>query len=84
MKDKNIQIDYIKMSLEELTLEAKSIIDYLENHENIENEIELYQKLLKLNNFIEKKFHANSKNISFKTKEKILNISSKKNENSVK
>ena len=50
-----------------------------ENHENIENETETYQNLLKLNNLIEKKFHASVKNINLKTKERILNISSKKN-----
>ena len=47
MKDKNKQIDYQTMSIEELTKEANEIIDYLENHENIENETDIYQKLLK-------------------------------------
>ena len=37
MKDKNKQRDYQSMSLEELTIEANTIINYLENHENIEN-----------------------------------------------
>ncbi len=81
MKDKNKQIDYQTMSIEELTREANEIIDYLENHENIENETDIYQKLLKLDNFIGKKFQSNAKSINLKTKEKILNISSKKNAN---
>ena len=81
MKDKNIQNDYQDMNLEELTIEANSILEYLENHENIQNETETYQNLLKLNNLIETKFRNNAKNINQKTKEKILNISSKKNEN---
>jgi len=79
MKDKNKQIDYEKMSLEELTNEAKSIIDYLENHGNIAEQMDTYQNLIKLNNLIEKKFHSDGKNINLKTKEKILNIYSKKN-----
>lgn len=79
MKDKNKQSDYQSISLEELTNEANKLINYLENHENIENETETYQNLLKLNNLIEKKFHASVKNINLKTKERILNISSKKN-----
>ena len=31
MKDKNIQNDYQNMSLEDLTIEANSILEYLEN-----------------------------------------------------
>ncbi|MDA9753298.1 exonuclease VII small subunit [Candidatus Pelagibacter sp.] len=79
MKVKNKQSDYERMSLEELISEANSIINYLENHENIEFEKETYQILLKLNNFIEKKFKNDVKNISFKTRQKILSILSNKN-----
>ncbi len=78
MKVKNIQSDYDSMSLEELTNEAHLIIDYLENQENIDNEIETYQNLLKLNNLIEKKFQKNVKNINLRAKEKITQIFSKK------
>tara|TARA_B100001121_G_scaffold306419_1_gene325849 strand:+ start:152 stop:397 length:246 start_codon:yes stop_codon:yes gene_type:complete len=78
MKVKNIQSDYDSMSLEELTNEANLIIDYLENQENIDNEIETYQNLLKLNNLIEKKFQKNVKNINLRAKEKITQIFSKK------
>ena len=77
MKDKNKQRDYQSMSLEELTIEANTIINYLENHENIENEMETYQNLLKLNKLIEKKLHNNSKEINLKTKDKISDILSK-------
>ena len=38
-----------------------------------------YQKLLNLNILIEKKFQKNSKTINQKTKEKIFEITSKKN-----
>ena len=79
MKVKNKQSDYESISLEELISEANSIINYLENHENIEFEKETYQILLKLNNFIEKKFKNDVKNINFKTRQKILSILSNKN-----
>ena len=78
MKVKNKQSDYDSMSLEELTNEANLIIDYLENQENIDNEIETYQNLLKLNKLIEKKFQKNVKNINLRAKEKITQIFSKK------
>ncbi|MDC1177270.1 exonuclease VII small subunit [Candidatus Pelagibacter sp.] len=79
MKEENKQIYYQNMGIEELTNEANRIIDYLEKCENIEAENDTYQNLIKLNNLIEKKFHSNSKNINLKTKEKIIEISEKKN-----
>ena len=78
MKDKNLQNDYDSMSLDDLTKEVNSLLQYLENHENIENETETYQNLLKLNNLIQSKFHKNTKKINQQTKEKILEISLKK------
>ena len=80
MKDKNKQSDYENMTIDELTNEANSIINYLENHEKIENETTSYQNLLKISNLIETKFKMNAKNINLKAKEKILEVSSKKNE----
>jgi exonuclease VII small subunit len=79
MKDKNLPIDNSSMSLEELTKEANKLIEDLENQKNLENSIESYQNLLKLNNIIEKKFQKDVKNINEKTKENILKITSKKN-----
>jgi exonuclease VII small subunit len=79
MKDKNLPNDYNSLSLEELTNEANRMVENLECQKDLENSIENYQKLLKLNNIIEKKFQKNSKNISEKTKEKISKITSKKN-----
>ena len=46
----------------------------LETQKDLENSIEKYQDLLKLNNIIEKKFQKNTKNISKKTKENISKI----------
>ena len=55
------------------------MIEELENQNDLENSIENYQNLLKLNSIIEKKFQKNTKNISEKTREKISKITSKKN-----
>ena len=79
MKDKNLPNDYNSLSLDELTKEANKMIEDLESQKNLENSIENYQNLLKLNNIIEKKFQKDVKNISEKTKENILKITSKKN-----
>ena len=79
MKDKNLPNDYNSLSLEELTEEANKMIEDLESQKDLENSIENYQNLLKLNNIIEKKFKKDIKNINEKTKEKILKITSKKN-----
>ena len=80
MKDKNLPNDYNSLSLEELTKEANRMIEDLERQKDLENSIESYQNLLKLNNIIEKKFQKDVKNINEKTKENILKITSKKNE----
>ena len=79
MKDKNLPNDYSLLSLEELTNEANKMIKDLESRTDLENSIERYQYLLKLNNIIEKKFQKNIKDINKKTKENILKITSKNN-----
>ena len=80
MKDKNLPDDINSKSVSELTQEANDIISQLEKEKNLENSLEDYQKLIKLNNIIEKKFQNSSKKISLKTKDKISQILSKKNE----
>ena len=84
MKDKNIPNNYNSLSLEELTDQANKMIEDLENQKDLENSIEKYQDLLKLNNIIEKKFQKDVKKISEKTKENILKINSKKNAKRIK
>ena len=79
MKGKNLPNDYNSLSLEELTKEANKMIEDLENEKNLEDSIENYQNLLKLNNIIEKKFQKDVKNINENTKENISKIISKKN-----
>ena len=79
MKDKNLPDDSSLLSLEDLTNEVNNIIELLENEKNLENSVENYQKLIKLNNIIEKKFQKNSKIINEETKKKIHNINKKKN-----
>ena len=79
MKDKNLPNDYNSLSLEELTKEANKMVDELESQKDLENSIENYQRLLKLNNIIERKFQKDNKNINEKAKEKMIKITSKKN-----
>ena len=80
MKDKNLPLDNNSQSLEELTKEANNIIESLEAEKDLQNSIDSYQELLKLNNIIEKKFHKITKIINEETKKKIKNITSKKND----
>jgi|TARA_B110000259_G_scaffold6319_1_gene6996 hypothetical protein len=78
MKDKNLLLDNDSQTLEELTKEAINIIESLEREKDLQNSIDTYHKLLKLNNIIEKKFHKNNKKINEETKKKIYNITDKK------
>ena len=84
MKDKNLPPDINLDSLDDLTNQANQIIEQLENEKDLNNSIDSYQKLLKLNNIIEKKFKNSVKDINEKTKENILKIISKKNAKKVK
>ena len=74
MKDKNLPNNINSKTLNELTDMANNIIESLEKEKNLENSIEEYQKLIKLNNIIEKKFQTTSKNISKRTKEKVSQL----------
>ena len=78
MKDKNLLPDNDTSTLEELTDQANQIIESLENEKDLNNSIDSYQKLLKLNNIIEKKFHKSFRSIGEKTNKKIKEIIKKK------
>ena len=78
MKDKNLPPDNDASSLEELTDRANQIIETLENEKDLNNSVESYQQLLKLNNIIEKKFHKNFKSIGEETNKKVKEIIKKK------
>ena len=84
MNEKNLPDDIVSKSLSELTELANEIIEKLENEKDLENSVNEYQKLLKLNNLIEKKFHSTNKEISEDTKSKIKTIISQKNEKKIK
>ena len=84
MKDKNLPNDYNSFSLEELTKEANEMIENLENQKNLENSLENYHNLLRLNNIIEKKFQKDVKSINEKTKENIIKIISKSDAKKIK
>ena len=79
MKEKNLLPDNNDSSLEELTNQANQIIESLENEKDLNNSVERYQELLKLNNIIEKKFHKSFKFINEETNKKVKEIT-KKNE----
>ena len=79
MKDKNLPDDNHSKSLDELTNDANNIIELLENEKDLQNSIDKYQKLIRLNNIITKKFQKNSREINETTKKKIQNITNQKN-----
>ena len=83
MNEKILPDDIESKSLSELTDIADRLIQELENKKNLEESIEDYQYLIKLNNLIEKKFQKDSKNISESTKLKIEELNSKKNEKKI-
>ena len=76
MKDKNLPNEYNSYSLQELKDEANKIVDFLEREKNLESSIDSYQKLLQLNNLIEKKFKEDTRQISVNSKEKIQKLTS--------
>ena len=80
MKEKNLPDDNNLRSLEQLLKEVNQIIVQLEKEKDLENSLDNYQKLIKLNNIIEKRFQKKSKKISQLTKDKINKIINSKNE----
>ena len=78
MNEKILPDDIESKSLRELTDIADRLIQELENKKNLEESIDDYQYLIKLNNLIEKKFQKDKKNITESTKLKIRELTSKK------
>jgi hypothetical protein len=78
MKDKNLLPDNDASTLEDLTDQANQIIDSLENEKDLNNSVESYQQLLKLNNIIEKKFNKSFRSLGKETNKKIKEIVKKK------
>ena len=78
MKDKNLLPDNNTSTLEELTDQANQIIESLENEKDLNNSVESYQQLLKLNNIIEKKFRKNFRSIGEEANKKVKEIKKKK------
>ena len=79
MKEKNLPDDNHSKSLDELTNDANNIIELLESEKDLQNSIDNYQKLIRLNNIITKKFQKNSREINETTKKKIQNMTNQKN-----
>ena len=74
MKDKNLPDDIKAKSLDELREILNSLLIKIETSPNLENSADDYQKLIKVNNLIEKKFQSLSKEISNNSKSKIDKI----------
>ena len=74
MKDKNLPDDIKSKSLDELREILNSLLIKIETSQNLENSADDYQKLIKVNNLIEKKFQSLSKEISNNSKSKIDEI----------
>ena len=74
MKDKNLPDDIKAKSLDELREILNSLLTKIETCPNLENSADDYQKLIKVNNLIEKKFQSLSKEISNNSKSKIGEI----------
>ena len=77
MKDKNLPPDIDASSIEELTNQANEIIESLENEKDLDNSVQSYHQLLKLNNIIQKKFQKSFKSINEYTNKKIREIRNK-------
>ena len=74
MKDKNLLDDIKIKSLTELTEIADNLVKKLEKQKDLEKSIDEYQKLITINNLIQKKFQITSREISDETREKIKKI----------
>ena len=71
MNVKDFLDDIDKKSLTELIELVDNLIKNLENKKDLGSSIDDYQTILKINNFIQKKFQIASKDISEKSKKKI-------------
>ena len=78
MKDKNLLPDNNDSTLEELTDQANQILESLEDEKDLNNSVESYQQLLKLNSIIEKKFNKSFRSIGEETNKKVKEIIKKK------
>ena len=78
MKDKNLLPDNNDSTLEELTDQANRIIESLENEKDLNNSVESYQQLLKLNNIIEKRFNQSFRSLGEEANKKVKEIIKKK------
>ena len=83
MKEKNLPDDIKSKSLDELREILNNLLNKIETSQNLENSTDEYQKLIKINNLIEKKFQSLSKEINNDSKLKIDQIM-KKNEKKIK
>ena len=83
MKDKNLPDDIHVKSLDELREILDNLLIKIETTENFVNSADDFQRLIKINNLIEKKFRSLSKEISNNSQLKINQII-KKNAKKIK
>jgi len=76
---KSLGINAVYLPFEVPKESFEETVKGLLEQKDIKNSLDDYQKLIKLNNIIEKKFQRKSKSISQNMKEKIENITKKKN-----
>ena len=74
MNDKNLLDDINNKSLSELTELVDKLLRKFEKEKNLENSIVDYQKIIALNNLIQKKFQKTAREISEETNNKIKSI----------
>ena len=77
MNSKNIPADMENKSIEEAQQEVCDILELLEKEVSLENSLDKYNRLLQLNNHIERRFKDKSKKISQLKIKKTLKFFSK-------
>ena len=74
MKDKNLPDDIKAKSLDELREILNSLLTKIETSPNLENSADDYQKLIKVNNLIEKNFNLSQKKLVIIQNQKLMKL----------
>ena len=74
MKDKNLPDDIKAKSLDELREILNSLLTKIETSPNLENSADDYQKLIKVNNLIEKNFNLSQKKLAIIQNQKLTKL----------
>ena len=74
MKDKNLPDDIKAKSLDELREILNNLLTKIETSPNLENYADDYQKLIKVNNLIEKNFNLSQKKLAIIQNQKLTKL----------